>query len=373
MSITWFKLDHNIIGDIKLRRFSSQEKWAWITLLCLSSQSDDRGLITADIDDIADLCDYDSQDFKYLLDKFKTKGMIDYSNGGIKIINWEKRQHSKPSDSPESTRERKRKQRARQKEKISEVSRDVTPTSRDVTLQIRLDKDLDQDTDQDQIKKREDPEARAREETFSREPDLVLENPISKILENPIVEESIEGELLSSEIELHQSVPVQNSKSRSDRSGASAARNPARGALEQAFGCKSSSDPNFARFRRAYQGVLAIGDGNSSFGNMRDAQIAWQGLVDEGAIDDLFWRGVDAYLVQQGQLRMRGEKNFPPGAAKFLETRAWETALLRSEQQAAAKGAGLPDVGTTAAERAKAEFKANMAEAKKIIQARYAC
>jgi hypothetical protein len=145
MSITWFKLDHNIIGDVKLRKFSPKEKWAWITLLCLSSQSDDRGVITADLEDIADLCDYEKQDFQYLLDKFKTKGMVSYSTTGITILNWDKRQHTKPSDRPEATKERKRRQRVNQKAQGEEMSRDVTPQSRDVTLQIRSDQDLDPD------------------------------------------------------------------------------------------------------------------------------------------------------------------------------------------------------------------------------------
>jgi hypothetical protein len=91
MSITWLKLDHNIITDVKLRRFNSKEKWAWITLLCLASQNeDDRGVVKDELEDIADLCDYGKQDFQYLLDKFKTKGMIEFSAGQIKIINWEK-------------------------------------------------------------------------------------------------------------------------------------------------------------------------------------------------------------------------------------------------------------------------------------------
>jgi hypothetical protein len=371
MTITWFKLDHHVIDDIKLRKFTPQEKWAWITLLCLSSQSDDRGLINAEIEDIADLCNYETQDFKYLLDKFKTKGMIDYSNGAIKIVNWEKRQHTKPSDLPESTRKRKAKQRAKQKAENLEMSRDVTPPvtrcHASVTRQIQIkDKDLDQDQDKDldQIQKEENSETK-KHDFFSHE--LSLENPNDSL---PIeVEESIEGELINSD----STVSVQKSKTGSDLSGASAAQNPKRGALERAFGCKASSDPNFARFKRIYQGVLALSDGSGGWGDMRTSQEAWQDLVDEGAIDDLFWRGVEEYLIQQGHLRQKGKQSFPPGAAKFLANREWETALLRAEQQAAAKSLGLPDVGASKAEVSQAKNDAAMAEFRRIMQERQAC
>jgi hypothetical protein len=116
MSMTWLKLHHDIIHDIKLRRFTPQEKWAWVTLLVLASENSDRGSIEADDEDLADACEFNStQDWLYFKDKLRTKGMIEQVPSGVKIANWEKRQYSSPSDKPEATRERKRKQRAKQK------------------------------------------------------------------------------------------------------------------------------------------------------------------------------------------------------------------------------------------------------------------
>lgn len=147
MTWTWFKLPHALPTDIKLRLFSPSEKWAWIALLCLASQSEQRGTVKADDEDIADFCEFKSvQDWLYFKDKLIAKGLIELSIGGIQIIDWEKQQEQKrkPSDTPEATRERKRRQR--EKEKLATV----THTSRDVTRchatdQIRLDQDPDQD------------------------------------------------------------------------------------------------------------------------------------------------------------------------------------------------------------------------------------
>jgi hypothetical protein len=116
MSMTWLKLHHDIIHDIKLRRFTPQEKWAWVIILVLASENSDRGRIEADDEDLADICEFNStQDWLYFKDKLRAKGMIEQVPGSLKVTNWEKRQYSSPSDKPEATRERKRKQRAKQK------------------------------------------------------------------------------------------------------------------------------------------------------------------------------------------------------------------------------------------------------------------
>jgi hypothetical protein len=128
MTMSWLKLDHNIITDIKLRRFSVAEKWTWIVLLCLASQGENRGIVTEDLDDIADLCDTETKDLQYLLDKFRAKGLISHVSGGIEITHWGKWQDRKPSATTEGEKERKRRQRAAKKER---QNKDVPPMSRD--------------------------------------------------------------------------------------------------------------------------------------------------------------------------------------------------------------------------------------------------
>lgn len=148
MAITWFKLHHDLPDDIKLRRFTSQEKWAWVALLCLASKSTERGVITADNDDIADYCEFNcTQDWLYYRDKLITKGMLEFNrNGNLCVTHWQDRQYEKPSDRPESVRERVRKHRAKKKS-VDETPCNAlqTPCNADETPQIRLDTDPDPD------------------------------------------------------------------------------------------------------------------------------------------------------------------------------------------------------------------------------------
>jgi len=149
MTMDWFKLHHEIADDIKIRRFSPQEKWAWIVLLCLASKSSERGIIFADDDDIADYCEFNTkQDWLYYRDKLIAKGMLEKSvSGNLLILNWEKRQSRKPSDDPQRIKERVAKSRANKKtQSTSEFQDDVTryeaiqsPCNANVTPQIRLD------------------------------------------------------------------------------------------------------------------------------------------------------------------------------------------------------------------------------------------
>jgi hypothetical protein len=48
----WFRLYHDLPSDRKLRKFSGQEKWAWVCLLCFASQSDIRGQVVGEDDEI---------------------------------------------------------------------------------------------------------------------------------------------------------------------------------------------------------------------------------------------------------------------------------------------------------------------------------
>lgn len=159
MSMTWFKLHHEIVDDIKIRRFSSQEKWAWIVLLCLASKSSDRGTISADNDDLADYCEFNStQDWLYYRDKLISKGMLEFNgNGELLISHWHDRQAKKPSDDPARIKERVAKSRAKKKsESASQSQDDVTrykaiqsESNADVSPQIRLDQIRSDQTKQD--------------------------------------------------------------------------------------------------------------------------------------------------------------------------------------------------------------------------------
>lgn len=151
MAITWFKLDHDLPNDIKLRRFSINEKWAWVVLLCIASKSSPRGIINADDEDISDFCEFSTtQDWLYFRDKLITKGMAEIrEDGNLHILHWEDRQYAKPSDRPDAVRERVRRSREKKKESRSNASETrcnalQTPVKRDCNAtDIDIDLDLD--------------------------------------------------------------------------------------------------------------------------------------------------------------------------------------------------------------------------------------
>ena len=169
MSITWFRLYHDLPNDRKLRKFSPQQKWAWVVLLCLASESKQRGFVdTGDEEDLADYCGFEStQDFQYFLDKLRQKGMVEPFEGKLKITHWEDRQYEKPSDKPEAVRARVAKHRAKKKaEKEAQKSdesvtpcnalqplrnADETPEQRESNTSKRIDTDPDPDPDPDPI------------------------------------------------------------------------------------------------------------------------------------------------------------------------------------------------------------------------------
>jgi hypothetical protein len=144
MSITWFKLHHELPDDIKLRRFTPQEKWAWVALLCLASKGSDRGKIAADNDDIGEYCEFNcTQDWLYFRDKLIAKGMLEIdSDGNLSVLHWEERQYDGPSAKPDAVKARVAKHRAKKKaEKEEGGNAPVTSGNADVTTQIRLDTD----------------------------------------------------------------------------------------------------------------------------------------------------------------------------------------------------------------------------------------
>jgi hypothetical protein len=158
MSYTWFKLHHDLPDDIKLRRFTPQEKWAWVTLLCLASRSEQRGFIKADDEDIAEYCEFNTtQDWLYYRDKLIAKGMLEISaTGTLHVLHWEARQYQKPSDTPQSVKERVRKHRL--KKKLASQQGQGCNGNAPVTPAKHQGNATDTDLDPDQTRSREEPE-----------------------------------------------------------------------------------------------------------------------------------------------------------------------------------------------------------------------
>ena len=142
MKFPWFKLPSGIRNDPKLRRMPIHQRYAFIVLLCLASESEERGTILGlDDEDLAFELEMALEDWLTLKAKFRVKGLIDFDLTTVTICDWDCMQYDKPSDRAEETRRRKQEQRARDaaKKALQEslVSQDVTPVtplSREVTL-----------------------------------------------------------------------------------------------------------------------------------------------------------------------------------------------------------------------------------------------
>lgn len=172
----WFRLYPEILKDPKIRRFTTVQKWLWITAMCEAAQATERGkLFIAEgveytDEDLAQAAGLRASEFDQaigFIDMCVTLKMMErHADGGVTLLNFNSRQYEKPSDAPDKTRERKRKQRAKEAEnKKQQASKnvdatefpeqppsshaDVTPMSRQVTSSHAIDTDTDSDTETD--------------------------------------------------------------------------------------------------------------------------------------------------------------------------------------------------------------------------------
>ena len=133
----WFRLYSEIKDDPKMLCLSDTHFRLWISLLCMASESDDRGVIAPcpPIGLAAALrttCDALSE----ALEAFAELDMIErQDDGSILVTHFLDRQYDNPSDQPEQTRDRKRRQRERTRD--TETSHEqVTSESREVTQRV---------------------------------------------------------------------------------------------------------------------------------------------------------------------------------------------------------------------------------------------
>ena len=149
----WFRVYNEILGDQKMRGISGDQFRAWVFLLALANQSDERGVVAMDDPEgLADVLKLQLDELEPTLERFERLRMIERdADGSIVIANFAARQYDKQSDTPEETAKRKQKSRQRkssQKNPPSEQGKqgghaDVTPESRDVTRCHATDTDTD--------------------------------------------------------------------------------------------------------------------------------------------------------------------------------------------------------------------------------------
>ena len=171
MAYPWFRAYSEMLHDPKIRRMTPAQRWVWVGLLCLASDSAERGTlelapgIAYEYEDLALAVDAEQEDVERCLETATQMSMVRVDGSKLIIVNWDKRQYDNPSDAPERARARQRKHRESRRDDepcheqptecvtsdvtsdVTSMSRDVTSMSRDVTTQIRLDTDTDSDTE----------------------------------------------------------------------------------------------------------------------------------------------------------------------------------------------------------------------------------
>jgi hypothetical protein len=94
MSRPWFKFfGLEYLSDPKTLQLTGAQRSCWLTLLCLTSQSEDGEIKFLSEDQLLVLSGV-SMDERGILDKFVELGMIRLSNGNVTLLNWTKRQYS---------------------------------------------------------------------------------------------------------------------------------------------------------------------------------------------------------------------------------------------------------------------------------------
>jgi hypothetical protein len=94
----WFRFYAEFRSDPKMVRMPICHRYAFIVLLCLSSDSEVRGTISGlDDDDIAYALEMSTEDWQTLKAKFRVKGLIELDGDTIIINNWDKRQFESDS------------------------------------------------------------------------------------------------------------------------------------------------------------------------------------------------------------------------------------------------------------------------------------
>ena len=140
MVITWFRVHHKFFTSPKLRSFTLADRYRVMCLFWLASESNVRGEIDLDIEDISATLEMKDDEYQTFEQRLERKGIVMREGAILKLCNWAEYQYDKPSDSPESVAERKRKQRERQSDAMSRGSHaEVTPCHAEVTPHNRTD------------------------------------------------------------------------------------------------------------------------------------------------------------------------------------------------------------------------------------------
>lgn len=109
----WFRMYSEVLNDEKVLMLDYEQRWLWVALLALASESSERGVIHyRRISSLAILLRVTEESLRTTLDILSDLNMIEHAEQRIGITHWDDRQYDKPSDTPERVTSRVRKHRA---------------------------------------------------------------------------------------------------------------------------------------------------------------------------------------------------------------------------------------------------------------------
>jgi len=91
--VKWSQLYLEFIDNPITDAMSDSEQLIWLKILCLASQGEPEGMISLKPHVICEKIGISPETWEYALDKFRAKGMIEYSIEGLKICEWEAGDH----------------------------------------------------------------------------------------------------------------------------------------------------------------------------------------------------------------------------------------------------------------------------------------
>jgi hypothetical protein len=135
----WLRLYSEILNDSKIMLLPEAYRWRYIALLCIASESKERGTIPSD-EEVLFKLRISEDEWGVTLQSFIERGLVEKENGACRIHAWGKRQYESDDSAPRVQKHRYNKSNVTAQDRYNTV----TVTTPDT------DTDTDTDTDQKQ-------------------------------------------------------------------------------------------------------------------------------------------------------------------------------------------------------------------------------
>lgn len=145
----WFRFYHDAIDDPKVQRLPAEIFKFWVNMLCLASRSQERGVITQDVTEIAFAMRLPDECAERMVGELCRRGLLEECTEGYAIHNWDSRQFKSDDVSSRVAKHRSNAQsdEMEQPEAASETLQETLHATSDETLKSSVYTDSDSETD----------------------------------------------------------------------------------------------------------------------------------------------------------------------------------------------------------------------------------